>query len=431
MIIHLQTTILSALLGAMLLLAVLGFGLATFMPGTDRWNKRFFMCFFTMLALTMGTYFTEVIVFGNPTMIEVEKAASFLESLFPTILIPMMTVYLVHCCEEDCRTSTLLRTALTLWFVYIVLLVVAQFTDCFFYYTSDNELCLGPWYPLMMAPLLAILSLTLVGVIRRQDKLSGRLFNAFMISLIPMIVALAIHVFVPVFLLIGISIIIAGLSMFIVVASDQIEQRMRLQQEIARQRASIAVLQMRPHFIHNTMTSIYYLCDQDPKVAQKVTMDFNTYLRKNFTAIAKDELIPFTEELEHTRAYLAVEQAQFASKLVVDYDTPHTKFLVPPLTLQPLAENAVKHGMNPHTIPLRVCIRTWETGSGSEVIVEDNGPGFDFAIANDPHTTLSNIRQRLKLMCGGTLDFTPREGGGTVVKVTIPAQQRLNEQTSR
>ena len=115
-----------------------------------------------------------------------------------------------------------------------------------------------------------------------------------------------------------------------------------------------------------------------------------------------------------------MEQAQFASKLVVDYDTPHTQFHVPPLTLQPLAENAVKHGMNPNTVPLRVCIRTRKTEAGNEVVVEDNGPGFDPAIANEPHTTLANIRQRLAMMCDGTLDIAPREGDGTVVKVTVP-----------
>ena len=149
-------------------------------------------------------------------------------------------------------------------------------------------------------------------------------------------------------------------------------------------------------------------------------MDFNTYLRKNFNAIANDETIPFSEELEHTRAYLAVEEAQFANKLVVEFDTPHTQFRVPPLTLQPLAENAVKHGMGPNTVPLHVSIRTRKVGSASEVVVEDNGPGFDHAIAKDPHTTLANICQRLELMCNGKLVFEHRQGGGTVARVTVP-----------
>ena len=405
--------------GAMLLLAVLGFGLAVGMPGMDRWNKRFFMCFFAILALVMSTFFVELVIYGDPAMLQVEMAVGFFQSLLPSILMTMLTVYLLHRCGEDWRKSALLRAVLALWAVYFAILVAAQFSTLFYFYTSDGQLSIGPLFPLSMAPLAAVLALNLAGVIRRRDKLTKRLFYAFLIFLIPMTIAVIVHAFVPVYLLINVGIVMTGVSMFIVIVSDQIEQYVRLQQETARQRASIAVLQMRPHFIHNTMTSIYYLCDQDPEVAKQVTMDFNTYLRKNLTAITKDDTIPFAEELEHTRAYLAVEQAQFASKLVVDYDTPHTQFHVPPLTLQPLAENAVKHGMNPNTVPLRVCIRTRKTEAGNEVVVEDNGPGFDPAIANEPHTTLANIRQRLAMMCDGTLDIAPREGGGTVVRVTV------------
>jgi LytS/YehU family sensor histidine kinase len=126
--------------------------------------------------------------------------------------------------------------------------------------------------------------------------------------------------------------------------------------------------------------------------------------------------------LEHARAYLAVEQAQFEDDLVVSYDTPHTQFRVPPLTLQPIVENAVKHGMDPDSGPLHIWVRTVETDSGSEVIVENDGPDFDPTIADDPHTTLANIRQRLDMMCNGTLDIMPREGSGAVVKVAIPQE---------
>ena len=130
-------------------------------------------------------------------------------------------------------------------------------------------------------------------------------------------------------------------------------------------------------------------------------MDFTNYLRKNFTAIASENPVPFSDELEHTRAYLAVEQVQFEDSLCVEYDTPHKNFRLPPLTLQPIVENAVKHGMDPEYAPLCISIRTRETDSGSEIIVEDNGPGF--APADDdcePHIALANIKQRLEMMCG-------------------------------
>lgn len=106
--------------------------------------------------------------------------------------------------------------------------------------------------------------------------------------------------------------------------------------------------------------------------------------------------------------------------LVVDYDTPFTHFRLPPLTLQPIVENAVKHGMDPDAEPLHISIRAWHTDSGSRLVVADNGPGFDPSDKGKPHTTLNNIRQRLEMMCGGSMTIQPRDGGGTVVTVTIP-----------
>ena len=125
------------------------------------------------------------------------------------------------------------------------------------------------------------------------------------------------------------------------------------------------------------------------------------------------------KELEHTRAYLAVEQSQFEDRLLVDYDTPHVGFLVPPLTLQPIVENAVKHGRNPDAGPLRISIRTRKTDTGSEITIADTGCGYDPADDSEPHLALNNIRQRLELMCGGSLTITPNDGGGTVVTVSI------------
>ena len=176
---------------------------------------------------------------------------------------------------------------------------------------------------------------------------------------------------------------------------------------------------MRPNFIYNTMTSIYCLCNQTPQLARQVIMDFTTYLRKNFTAIASTEPIPFSSELEHTRAYLAVEQAQYEDSLFVDYDTPHTFFRVPPLTLQPIVENAIKHGRDPYVGPFHISIRTRKTTSGSEIVVADNGRWFDSVDDGEPHIALRNIQQRLRIMCGGCLMITPGESGGTVVTVVI------------
>ena len=116
-----------------------------------------------------------------------------------------------------------------------------------------------------------------------------------------------------------------------------------------------------------------------------------------------------------------VEQAQYEYSLFVDYDTPHKCFRVPALTLQPIVENAIKHGRDPYAGSFRISIRTRRTDSGSEIVAADNGRGFDTSDdKSEPHTVLKNIQQRLKITCNGSMTITPNVGGGTAVTVTIP-----------
>lgn len=406
----------------MLTLTVLGLGVSVFMPGMNRWNRRFFTALFTVLLLLMGAFLVDLIVYEFRDMALAEQIDVYFQYLLVSLPMPMFTGYLLHFCGEDLRKSTLFRLVIGLWGIYFILLGIAQCTTFLYYVTPDNDFIRGSWHPLLVAPIAAIMLLNLAGVIRRRKRLPDKYYVAFLIHLLPMTVAALIHavIFVPLLVVFGLG--FSMLSMFGIILCDQIEQYMRQQREIAHQRASIMVLQMRPHFIFNTMMSIYYLCAQDSKKAQQVTLDFTSYLRKNFSAIASENTIPFANELEHTRAYLAVEQVQFEDGLFVEYDTPHTRFRVPPLTLQPIVENAVKHGMDPDSAPLRICIRTRETDAGHEITVEDNGPGFAQANMDEsePHIALANIQQRLEIMCGGKLTVMLREGGGTVVKVILP-----------
>lgn len=408
------------LAGAAMMLALVGLGIAIAMQGVDRWNKRFFIAFFSVLVLYVGFAMADGFLEMQSDSGQEQMLVYYFETLFASTLIPMMTVDLLHCCGEDSLHSRLLRTVMVLWLVFFVMVTLTLSTTLFYYLGPDGQFQRGPLYTLLTAVLDAILFVNLFGVINRKERLSKRYFYAFLIGLLPMTIVLFVHSFVPVFSFMGIGVSIYALSMFGIILSDQEEQFLHQRQQIANQRASIMVLQMRPHFIYNTMMSIYYLCKQDPDLAQRVTLDFTTYLRKNFTAIASEEPIPFSEELEHARAYLAVEQTQFDDRLYVDYDTPHLEFRLPPLTLQPIVENAVKHGMDPDGDPLRVMVRTRKTDKGSVVVVENSGADFQIANDSEPHVALRNIQQRLEMMCDGKMTITPRVGGGTVVEVTIP-----------
>ena len=408
------------IIGSTLLLSTLGLWFTAIMPGVDRWNRRFFRSFFLVLILSVCSVLTDIALRAASAPCAVIRFMQVLECLLLALPVPMMTVLLLHCCGENMRETRLLQAVPGLWAVYAVLATSGLVIDAFYFVTPDRQVHRGPWYPLMLLPVIAILLLDLAAVIGRRRLLSRKVYLSFFITLLPMTVTLLVQTFVDAFLLLDVCMVLSALSMYGLVLSDQIEQDLCQQREIAQQRASIMVLQMRPHFIYNTMTSIYCLYSQDPEKAQQMVMDFTTYLRKNFTAVASAAPIPFSSELEHTRAYLAVEQAQYAKSLTVEYDTPHTFFRVPPLTLQPIVENAVKHGRDPNAGPLHISIRTRKTDTGSEITVSDNGCGYDPADDSEPHVALKNIRQRLRLMCGGSLSITPNDGGGTTVTVTIP-----------
>ena len=413
---------------AMLTLTALGLGIAILAPAADRWNKRFFVFLFATIMLFLAAALVDLLVYKDPHMAVAEKISVYFEYLLLPLPMPFFTAYLLHSCGERWQKSGMFHAVAVIFGVFFLLLCIAQFTTFLYHITPDNHFERGAWHPLLMSFMIMPMCMNVIGVIRRRTDLSAKYYAAFLIYLLPLIVGLMIHMFLFSVEIVFIGIVFSALSMFGIILFDQVEQHIRQQRKIAHQRASIMVLEMRPHFIYNAMMSIYYLCAKDPRKAQQVTLEFTTYLRRNFTALASEDTVPFSDELEHTRAYLAIEQVQFEDGLFVDYDTPHKMFRVPPLTLQPIVENAVKHGMDPECAPLRISIRTRQTDSGSEIIVEDNGPGFspdedagraDAMDSHGPHIALANIRERLQ-MYGGELTITPREEGGTAVKVTIP-----------
>ena len=209
------------------------------------------------------------------------------------------------------------------------------------------------------------------------------------------------------------------------------------EEELYETRIRTMIKQIRPHFIYNTLSSIYVLCKNHSPQTLQVLEDFMNYLQANFTAVATTSPIPFKDELRHTKAYLAVESARHSDMLNVTFDTPHTDFCLPALTLQPIVENAVKHGRGSERFRLEIVIRTEKTDAGSVITVEDNGPGFASDAANaeaitvsdpsaeqkDTHIGLANVRERLELMCKGTLSVAGSSLGGTAVTIFIPDGQ--------
>ena len=406
--------------GALVLLTIVSIIFSLVLPVLDKWNKRYLVTHFSLQLLCMVACFIDAIIYSNPEMIVLERIDVFFEFLLLVLIVAMPSILLSHYAGEKIKTGLLSELAIVFAMTHIILLIIAQFTDIFYQITPNNEIQRGPLFPLLVVPAVVIMLFDIVGIFFIRKKLLKGYFISFLVYLIPLTVVMILHMFFSLELFIILALGLWALTILVLVVKENSKEYLKQQKEIANQRANILMLQMRPHFIYNTMTSIYHLCEQDPHKAKQVTFDFTTYLRKNFAAIASDETISFVDELEHTRAYLAVEQAQFEDNLFVDFDTPHTLFRVPPLTLQPIVENAVKHGMISSNKPIHISIKTRKTETASEIIVEDDGPGYKPKDDNEPHIALNNLYQRLELMCRGTLDISSNSEGGTLVKIIIP-----------
>ena len=408
------------LAGALLVMMAIGITLSAFMPALDRWNKRYFITLFSLLFLCTVTCFFALIFWKDPTKALQARIVYQFEGLLLSTPVFIPTIFLLHSCGEKLKNSLLFKIVTAVEGIYIIFLIAAQFMDAVYYVTDDNRFFRGPLWALWLVPLVVIMLLNIAGVIRRRKKLSKKYFIALLVYLVPMTAAIILHMFISVELYIIFGMALLAMMMFGLILMDNMEQFARQQQEIAHQRTNALMLQIRPHFVYNTLTSIYCMIEDNPAKAKEVTGEFTNYLRNNFTAMSQDKPIPFTKELEHTKAYLAVEQARFEGQIFFEFDTPVVNFRLPALTLQPIVENAVKHGRDPELDPLYISVITNETENGVEISVIDSGPGFGEIDNDEPHIALNNIRERLEMMCNGTLTIAPREVGGTAVTVFIP-----------
>ena len=189
----------------------------------------------------------------------------------------------------------------------------------------------------------------------------------------------------------------------------------------AEQRIRIMISQIQPHFLFNTLTTIQTLCDIDPPKAEETVGKFAAYLRQNIESLDRSDLVPFEKEMEHTRIYADIEMIRFPD-IRVEYDTADTAFELPALTVQPLVENAIRHGVRGKEDG-RVSVTSRDGGSFHEIVVADNGKGFDASQIDSmesAHVGLRNVRDRIMQLCGGTMNVISKANEGTTITIRIP-----------
>ena len=215
------------------------------------------------------------------------------------------------------------------------------------------------------------------------------------------------------------------LSRYATISSDQNRLLSESKARLAESRIAITMSQIQPHFLYNALGSISALCDVDPVRARDATDHFAEYLRMNLESMKRFSPIPFQTELNHIQTYIWLEEMRFREKLKVEYDIQVKAFQVPALSVQPIVENAVKHGVCVKEKGGTIQIKTWESTDAYFIRVSDDGVGFNW---NEPvdyndgklHIGIKNVRSRLETMVEGSLEIQSKIGVGTVATIRIP-----------
>jgi two-component system LytT family sensor kinase len=206
----------------------------------------------------------------------------------------------------------------------------------------------------------------------------------------------------------------------------------KLNAQLARAQLQALKMQLHPHFLFNTLNSISELMQEDIEAADKMLDHLEHFLRLTVNNSEAQE-VPFEQELEFLKCYLAIEHVRFQDRLSIRMDIePQTLLVaVPNLLLQPIVENAIRHGIAPRTSPGTIEIQAKKNNGILKVRVQDNGPG----LSDDQRKTaplkrglgLSNTRERLQQLYGKGHRFELENApeGGLVVTVEIPDQNHL------
>lgn len=200
-------------------------------------------------------------------------------------------------------------------------------------------------------------------------------------------------------------------------------EKIVLNAELAESRISTMMSQIRPHFIYNTLGSIEQLCILDPHKAGELVHNFSKYLRGNFGELDNPKPILMSQEMEHVHHYVSIENVRFPD-MTFTFEMNSEDFKIPALTVQPIVENAIKHGLMKLPKGGTIRVVSYETDTDYCISVVDDGVGFDTSALSDDreHLGLRNIRERLKVMVNGTLEIESSVGSGTKVLIKIPKE---------
>lgn len=309
-------------------------------------------------------------------------------------------------------------------FSYILLLFNLYIPIIYSFDSSNHYYRMNGWYIWCVIDLISTV-LILKAIVQKRHIFDSSERVYLHITIIAPLAAGAIQLFIYGISILTIIIGVTQIVLFIVSYLFTTKNLTIKEAEIADYSARLTLSQLQPHFLMNALSAIQYLCKTAPDEAAETIKDLNVYIRNNMEFSQLSGTIPLARELDHVEKYIAIERKRFGDRVNVDYDIEEDDFMLPPLTIQPLVENAVKHGISKKRSGGTVLVRTWKEPDYIGIQVIDDGVGFDTEAGfstDRMHFGMQIVRERLQQKCNGTMTVKSVPGEGTTIELTIPIE---------
>ena len=386
-----------------------------------RKDEKTLLDFFVFTVVHFVTYLVFTLVKVNFTSNAYIIAFYTVFYICNNLEVLMLYRYTDRYIELSHKTKKVLSVVnLSLFSVFVILDLINVFTGIFFtaengVYLRSKTMIVSQGYQFVMFVVVFLATIT-------RKKLNVREKTAFALYCFLPLVAIILQNVFKGYAIAYASIIVSIEVLFFFV---NVQKNIDLTKEEERNKEAqirIMLSQIQPHFIYNSLSSISTLISIDPEKAQTALDDFTEYLRRNLSSLTKTNSIPFEDELRHVKTYVSLERMRFGDRINLIFDIQTTDFHVPALSIQPLVENAIKHGILKKLEGGTVTVKTYETTEEFVVEVIDDGVGFrmgnvDFA-SND-HLGINNVKYRIEKVGDGTMTIHSEEGKGTCVKVAF------------
>ncbi|MEG0546532.1 MAG: histidine kinase [Oscillospiraceae bacterium] len=395
----------------------------------EKKTRNYFIAIFLCLAVDLWANISGLLskgkidVFGSVIV----RVANFSEYFFGYLLSFILSMYILHIVSgENKNKFTVWKTMVKVVFcLSVLMLTISQFNGMIYFIDGDSMYHRGPLFWLSQLFAIASLLLSFLLIFKCRNRLSTKERIAFAIYICLPIVALVLQLFFYGIYFALLASTVSAIAMLFFIVSDQRDKYYEKEREIVQMRSAIMLSQIQPHFLHNTLVSIAQLCVKDPVLTKETIITFSEYMRENMNSLKQKMPIPFDQEFSHLKTYTQLEQLRFGEALKFEFDIQATEFHLPVLSVQPLVENAVKHGVGMKEERGTILVSTRELPDFFEICIIDDGVGFDPAeVAADDkiHIGIENVRSRLKDLSNGTLTIESEKGKGTKVIIQIPKE---------